>query len=459
MSGKKVNAENHGIIRVELNHMLPMSKRVLLDTIARFRDITSYLVHVVCDHKDDILPLNSMEALTAVERLVHHTKQNPTPEYAQFDLLFNRFPSYLRRAAIHAAVGHVSSHETRCDQYYERRDVIVARGHHYKKMEPRFTYTPSVCPTLYDHSSFTRHGREIYIKVYTRNTWVWMPFSMPNRDFKNLKKASDKGKLKNPKLVYDYSKFYLEFPVVYANKPMPDMPLNERVVLSVDRGFNHGAVVSVVNASGTVLKRCFDPFTADMARIDHLINLIRKAGRESGRGQSLASLYTKLEGLKSNYVKQLSRWIVNLAIENKVYGIVLEHLESIRGKGRGRLKARIQHWTTARMRDYIKGMALRAGIRTFIVNPKGTSKYAFDGSGEVSRDADNYAMCTFTNGKRYNCDLSASYNIAARYFLRELQKSMSETAWSQLKAKVPELGKRTEWTLHTLRIAQSVLCA
>ena len=99
-------------------------------------------------------------------------------------------------------------------------------------------------------------------------------------------------------------------------------------------------------------------------------------------------------------------------------------------------------------------MALRVGIRVFLVNPKGTSKFAFDGSGEVQRDNDNYTMCTFSTGKRYNCDLSASYNIAARYFLRAYMKSMTATAWSKLKAKVPELSKRTAWTLASLRAFQ-----
>ena len=35
-------------------------------------------------------------------------------------------------------------------------------------------------------------------------------------------------------------------------------------------------------------------------------------------------------------------------------------------------------------------------------------------------------MCTFTNRKIYNCDLSASYNIDARYFIREILKSLPE---------------------------------
>ena len=94
---------------------------------------------------------------------------------------------------------------------------------------------------------------------------------------------------------------------------------------------------------------------------------------------------------------------------------------------------------------------MREGIRVFLVNPKNTSALAFDGSGLVTRDNSNYSMCTFKSGKRYHCDLSASYNIGARYFLREYKKSIPETEWSELAAKDPGLSKRTTWTLSTLR--------
>ena len=232
-----------------------------------------------------------------------------------------------------------------------------------------------------------------------------------------------------------------------------DVPLYQQKVLAVDRGFNHSAVCSVVDAYGTIHERFFDPFTADMDRIDHILGLIRKKSRTSGRGQKLSSLYTKLEGLKDNHVKQVARWIVDRAKETGCYGIVLEHLESTRRRGkfkRGRLRERVQHWCTAKMRDYIKGMAFREGIRVFIINPAGTSANAFDGSGPVKRDENNYSLCTFSNGKRYNADLSASYNIGARYFLRAIKKSIPETEWSELKVEIPELSKRTDWTLHTL---------
>jgi len=49
----------------------------------------------------------------------------------------------------------------------------------------------------------------------------------------------------------------------------------------------------------------------------------------------------------------------------------------------------------------------------------------------------------FPNGKRYNCDLSASYNIGARYLIREIIKPLPETARSLLEAKVPAVMRRT----------------
>lgn len=445
-----------GIVRVELKHVNSAVRRILDDTMAVFRDASSYLVHVACDHHNELRLMSSYDRLTYMESLTHRTKENPEPEYTHFDILFRKLPSYIRRAAIHAAVGHVQSHDTRCDQYYEYREEIISRGHHFTKMEPGFTYTPSVCPTLYKDQSFLMNDNGcVEVKVFIRNTWEWITLSVPNRDMKHLREAVKKGTLKNPKLVKEYGKYYLEFPVVYKKKEHPDVPLDEQLVLGVDLGLNNGAVCSLVDSRGTVHGRWFSPFKEDMDRIDHVINLIRKKASTSGKGQSLSHLYTKLKGLKDNYVKQLSRWITNIAIREGAYGIVLEHLGKM--KGRGKLAARTHHWCTAKICDYIQGMAYREGIRVFIINPKNTSALAFDGSGPVQRESSNYSICTFTSGKVYNCDLSASYNIAARYFLRALMKSTSATKWSELAAKVPGLMKRTNWVLDTLRRAQQVL--
>lgn len=91
------------------------------------------------------------------------------------------------------------------------------------------------------------------------------------------------------------------------------------------------------------------------------------------------------------------------------------------------------------------------------VNARNTSRLAFDGSGEVARNSTNMALCRFQNGKQYNCDLNASYNIGARYFIREYLKPIPETEWSLIMAKVPELERRTNCTLSTLFSLYAVL--
>lgn len=63
------------------------------------------------------------------------------------------------------------------------------------------------------------------------------------------------------------------------------------------------------------------------------------------------------------------------------------------------------------------------------VNPKYTSAYAFDGSGLVKRSNKKYSIATFRNGKQYNADLSASYNIAARYWYAILTNSKFTRVW------------------------------
>jgi len=66
------------------------------------------------------------------------------------------------------------------------------------------------------------------------------------------------------------------------------------------------------------------------------------------------------------------------------------------------------------------------------------SRLAYDGTGTVVRDPKNHSLCVFQTGKRYNCDLSASYNIGARYFIRELLK-------------VPAVKRRTSCVYADLR--------
>ena len=137
--------------------------------------------------------------------------------------------------------------------------------------------------------------------------------------------------------------------------------------------------------------------------------------------------------------------------------------------------------TVEEIQDMVEHKAHRNLIRISRVCAWGTSRLAFDGSGEILRGRVNLTndelaaliametkdrkkakgrpethcgqeRCTFLNGKEYNCDLSASYNIGARYFLREwckvtpgLEETLPKTTqrtYANLKALKPQHSYR-----------------
>lgn len=158
------------------------------------------------------------------------------------------------------------------------------------------------------------------------------------------------------------------------------------------------------------------------------------------------------KALNDDIAKKVAAAITEFAVLYSVDVIVFEHL-SFTGKKHGGSKAqKLSMWKRNSIQDYIEHKAHRCGIRISRICAWGTSKLAFDGSGSLKRDETNHAIAAFASGKRYNCDLSASYNIGARYFVRELLKPLPVMVRSQLSAKVPEAERRIQVTLATLKV-------
>ena len=130
--------------------------------------------------------------------------------------------------------------------------------------------------------------------------------------------------------------------------------------------------------------------------------------------------------------------------------IVFEYLE-MKGKLSGKKKQKLQMWRKRDIQKRCGQQAHRKEIRISRICAWNTSRLAFDGSGEIARDIRDHRLCTFQTGKRYNCDLSASYNIGARYFIREILKPLPATERSLLEAKVPAVKRRTSCVYADLR--------
>lgn len=118
-----------------------------------------------------------------------------------------------------------------------------------------------------------------------------------------------------------------------------------------------------------------------------------------------------------------------------LFGLFLAGQETYRIAAWPKMKARLHHWRAMDVQRRVETKAHQDGMRFSKICAWNTSKLAFDGSGTVSRGIHgNYSVCRFTYGKIYNCDLSASYNIGARFFLREYMKlypniDLPKTPW------------------------------
>lgn len=437
----------HFSVSVQLIHVTNKYARHIEETLRLFSCACDDVLAIASKHQNELSTLNAQEKLTFLESKIHHTKDNPDPEDALFDLRYQNLPSYYRRSIINKVTGHLQSYESNHMNWNIAHAEASHLGHSHKAKEPVLGKMTKEYPAMYKNQMYMMDGPVVLLKLRAGNRWDWFRFEVSNQDYKDLLEKKRLGIMESPSLVKRGKKFYLVFAIKTKNALEEEKPLEYRRVMAVDLGINTPATCSLMDANGTVLGREFIKRPSEKAEIEHLLGKIKKQQRCGSTDCS--HLWTKLSGVKLNYANQIARMIADLAVSWKADVIVFECLK---GFNRSMRKGeKVQHWAKRRIQDLVFGMTHRVGIRLAFINPKNSSKLAFDGSGEVSRDRDNYSLCTFQSGKRYNCDLSASYNIGSRYLQRELLKTLSESEECQIKAKVPDLCKRTKCTLSSYK--------
>jgi IS605 OrfB family transposase len=356
-------------------------------------------------------------------------------------------PSYLRRSAITHALGAVSSYRTRLVQWEEdgRKGTSPVLGEKTHAM-----------PVFYRGNMYREgEGDTAFLKLYNGKDWVWVRAALLHTDMEYLRKHWTGVKASAPTLEKRHRKYFLRFSYE-ENRELADRPVQEQRICAVDLGINTDAVCSIMKADGTVCARKFINFADEKDRLWKVLNRIRKKNREHGP-KSAENLWKYAVRCNEELSKKTASAIVRFAQENHADVIVFEHLE-MKGKIRGKRKMRLHIWKKRGVQKTCAHMAHRIGMRVAHVCAWKTSALAYDGSGKVERDPDNYSLCTFRNGKRYNCDLSASYNIGARYFIRELTKPMPVTAWSVLEAEVPAVRRRSSCVYADLARLHTVMC-
>ena len=409
------------------------------DTTKIYRDALSFVVDVVNKEWNFIQQIKHPHAKQiAVEKLIHSTKDRNAK--CLFDLRFPKFPSYLRRAVCSKAIGIVSSYRSNLKNWKENP---VGK-------EPRLQLEHNAYPAFYDKNMYlkTEDPTVIQLKLYQRNDWIWVDVKLRGTDVKYLRKYWMHVKPCAPVLEKRYGKYYLRF-AFEESIELIEAPVEERRICAVDLGINSNAVCSIMKADGTILKRKFINFASDKDHLDHVLNRIKRQQREHGP-HTVRNFWRYATRLNDELAKKIAAAITEFAVLYSVHTIVFEYLD-FKGKKHGSKRQKLHLWKRNAIQDYVTHKAHRCGIHISHICAWGTSKYAYDGSGTLKRDEKNHALATFQSGKQYNCDLSASYNIGARYFIRELLKPLPERERSLIQAKVPGSGRRTLCTWITLR--------
>ncbi len=320
-----------------------------------YRAYAQALIGVVYTHWVEISEAKSQCA--AVEQLIHKTSKNPNPRYAYFHKNFPKFPSYLRRAVIQAAIGQVSSFVTRY------QDWQIGNRKRTDACPPRLNADTNLHVVLYQGQCIKFYEECVEVKVHNGSDWVWIVIPVIGRRERHKLPNS---KALSPSLVIDGKNVALSVPFEIV-PPKLDKPTR---VCSVDLGMNTTSTASIIESDGTVTARRFISCAADIDRRDKRLQAIRsKARLTMGKTGKLSqgfccSIYRKARNINKQIAQTVSRELVNWALENGATVIVFENLKNWRPKGGKKgshLRQRFHGWLHRLLVDLTKDKFAEVG--------------------------------------------------------------------------------------------------
>jgi IS605 OrfB family transposase len=411
--------------------------QIFNDTVKIYQQAVTFFIQVLDSEWENLVSLSRKQKNGALEKLTHKTILNPSPKY-DFDSAFYKFPSYLRRAVIQSAIGSYSSYQSALNNW-EKSNRSTKK--------PKLSINRNIMPVFYKKNTYSRlNDYSAEIKIYHQKDWVWLPVTFRKSDVDYIKHHCADMKEGSPVLEIKGKSSSLRFSYE-ESVTLSEEPIETRIVLSVDLGINNAAACTAMLSDGTVIGRKILSYPIEKDRLNHQINHIKKQQQHGNYKARKAWIFANHT---NRHVSEMTaNAIIECALEYHADVIVFEYLK-MEGKKQGSKRQRLHLWKKQAVQAMVTHKAHREGIRISRVNPKYTSALAFDGSGFVQRHKNNYSLCRFQTGKEYHTDLNAAYNIGARYYVREIIKSLPERDRLEIQAKVPELSKRSTCTLSSL---------
>ena len=420
--------------------------KALETSLAIYRQALTYLIPIINDNWETLSQYEfTNQKCNCIEKWIHHTQINQA-QY-DFDEQFPKFPSYLRRSAIVTALGIVSSY----------RSNLASWEKTLKGQAPKLQLVHYEYPAYYKGNLFKNFDtihQTIELKVFKNGDWVFEQYRLKQSDC-TYYKCYLAGKKQNvPILQKKGRRFYAAFSYEENVQLVSEESISK--ICAVDLGLNTDATCSIMDKDGTVYARKFISFSKEHDRLHTQLGRIKRNQKRGSYHNK--TLWRSVAGITQDISDKTVKAILDFGNEHGVDVFVLEYLDF---KGKKAVK-RAHFWRYKRIYKVLAQRAHQYGLRVSRVNARYTSRLAFDGSGWAKRGREiapetPYALMQFTNGKTYNADLNASYNIGARFFIRHLLKTVTVTQRLALEAKVPQVAKRSTCTLSDLINLRSAL--
>ena len=413
--------------------------KALENSLAIYRQALTFLIPIINDGWKELSQYEfANQKYNQIEKWIHSTKNNQAQ--FDFDQEFPKLPTYLRRSVIAKALGIVSSYRSNLANWEKEP----------KRQAPQLSLTHYEYPAYYKKNLFRNFDpvkQTIELKVFKNGDWVYKTYKLKTSDCTYYLTHLIGKKQNAPIIQKKGCRFYAVFSYEENVQLVPEESINK--ICAVDLGLETDATCSIMDKDGTVYARKFISFSKENDQLNTQLGRIKRNQKRGARHNK--TLWRSVTGISQDIADKTVKAILDFGNEHGVDVFVLEYLDF---KGKNIVK-RAHFWRYKRIYKILSQRAHQYGLRIARVNARYTSRLAFDGSGWSKRGREitpetPYSLMEFPNGKTYNADLNASYNIGARFFIRHILKTVTVTQRLALEAKVPQVAKRSTCTLSDL---------
>lgn len=262
-------------------------------------------------------------------------------------------------------------------------------------------------PIAYNNQNYRMEDHFVSVPLYTdRSKRYWFPV-VQNSILLDLKDQIRSGaKLGKASLFRKSNKYYFAVTV----KVEPNDATGERK-MGIDVGLNQIAVASIQDSSGDEINRWFIS-GKEAGFVRRKYRALRRSLGQAKQPKKIMALGQKEAAYMRDLNHKISRYLVNLAVQEEVSTLAMENLKGIRRRVHSSKKAdiNIHAWSFHELQSFIEYKAELAGIHVEYVDPSYTSQTC-NACGKIDKANRKRNRYICSCGYSTHADLNAARNI------------------------------------------------